>query len=71
MITPPTSPAGFLAFLISDDGEVHYQKGKKPVVRGRNLQPPNISPSKKPFEKYKHMDLFSVFYGLNQSGLSY
>ena len=32
MITPPTSPAGFLTFLMSDDGEVQYQKGKKARV---------------------------------------
>ena len=65
LITPsfPTSPAEFLAFLISDDGEVRYQKGKKPRVRGCNPQPPNVSPPSRPFEKYKPMDLFSEFYG--------
>ena len=65
LITPsfPTSHAGFLAFLISDDDEVRYQKGKKPCGRGCDPQAPNVSPPSRPFEKYKPMDLFSEFYG--------
>ena len=49
------SPTGFLAFVISDNGEVRYQKDKKLGVRGCSPQVPNISPPKKPFENYEPM----------------
>ena len=53
----PLSQGFFPYFVISDDGEVRYQKGKKPGVRGCSPQTPNISQPKKLFEKFKPMDL--------------
>ena len=36
----------------------------------RILAPPKISPSKRPFEKYRPRGLFSEFYGINNDNAS-
>ena len=67
---PQSRSQGFLLFLMLDDSEIRYQKGKNPGIRGCIPQPPNRSPHKKLFGKYKPIDLFSGFYGLIRSGKS-